>query len=555
MNPESPIPTLDRFSTHAVSNQPPPLADYNAYLTDSVLRNCVARYGAEAFDARLSTYGALVGGELLEHGFEANRHRPELKLFDRYGHRLDEVSFHPSYHALMRTAVEYGVHALSWQSQQPGRQVARAALSYLHHQAEAGTSCPLTMTHAGAAVLRAQSSLDARWMQALCSSTYDPQLKPLADKHGITLGMGMTEKQGGSDVRANTTRAHPLGGDAFALVGHKWFFSAPMCDAFLVLAQEADVGLSCFLLPRVLADGGRNGIRLQRLKDKLGNWANASSEVEFHEAWAQRVGAPGRGVATIIEMVALTRLDCMLGSAAEMRRALVEALHHARHRTSFGKRLVEHALMAHVLADIALESEAATRLALRVAAAIDRADTAPQQAAFARIATGIGKYWICRRAPAVVNEAQECMGGAGYIEDSIMARLYREAPLNSIWEGCGNIQCLDVLRALAREPECASALLAELTKAHGQHAAFDAALFEVQGLLQAASATLEFRARWLVERLALLLQAQLLLCDAEPAVADLFCRSRLAGDSGRALGTLPAQAAVRSILADAFPEV
>ena len=542
-----------QFITHEVSNQPPPLQGYNAYATDPVLQACVDAHGAAAFGSRLQVYGALVGGELLEHGFEANRHRPELQLFDRYGHRLDEVRFHPSYHALMRTAIAHGVHALSWQSTQRGRHVARAALSFLHHQAEAGTSCPLTMTHAGIAVLRAQPGLDPHWLSALCSDVYEATLAPIRDKRGLTLGMGMTEKQGGSDVRSNSTRAHALGGHAFELVGHKWFFSAPMSDAFLVLAQEDGAGLSCFLLPRVRPDGSRNAIHIQRLKDKLGNWANASSEVEFCGAYAERIGAPGRGVATIIEMVSLTRLDCMLGSAAEMRRAFVEALHHARHRSSFGKRLLAHPLMAHVLADLALESEAATRLALRIAAAIDRAEHDPHEAALARIGTGIGKYWICRRAPAVVNEAQECLGGAGYVEESILARLYREAPLNSIWEGCGNIQCLDVLRALAREPEAGAALIRELSRSSGQQPAYDAALRQVQVLMHAQAGELEFRARWLVERLALLLQAQLLIEHAHPSVARIFCRSRLDGESGRALGTLPVDAPVASLLEHAFP--
>jgi putative acyl-CoA dehydrogenase len=375
-----PVSIAEQFRTHEVSNQPPPLIGYNAYSTDPVLGSCVAALGAGEFEARLRTFGDLAGGELIEHGFQANRHKPQLRLFDRYGHRLDEVEFHPSYHALMRTAIAHGVHALSWQSEANGRHVARAVLSYLHHQAEAGTSCPLTMTHAGIAVLRAEQGLDPAWLRGLCSAEYDPRSLSPADKQGLTLGMGMTEKQGGSDVRANTTRALPIGGGAFELVGHKWFFSAPMSDGFLVLAQEEGAGLSCFLLPRIRPDGSRNAVRIQRLKDKLGNWANASSEVEFCGAFAQRIGASGRGVATIIEMVSLTRLDCMLGSAAEMRRALVEALHHARHRRSFGKRLIEHPLMAHVLADIALESEAATRLSMRIAAAIDRADSDPHEA-------------------------------------------------------------------------------------------------------------------------------------------------------------------------------
>ncbi|MFN3964553.1 MAG: acyl-CoA dehydrogenase family protein [Silanimonas lenta] len=545
------MPSPAEFATHRVFNQPPPLQDFDAYASDPVLRQCVAAGGADGFAVALSAYGRLVGGELIALGEEANRNRPRFEPYDRFGHRIDEVHFHPAYHRLMATAYAHGVHSLSWESEAPGRHVARAALSYLHHQAEAGTSCPLTMTHAGIAVLRREPDLEPYWLARLTSRCYAPELAVPADKPGLGLGMGMTEKQGGSDVRANTTVAHPCGGAEVALVGHKWFFSAPMSDAFLVLAQEA-AGLSCFLLPRVLPDGSRNALRLQRLKDKLGNWANASSEVEFQGAWARRIGEPGRGVATIIEMVALTRLDCMLGSAAEMRRAFIEALHHARHRQAFGRRLVDHALMQQVLADLALESEVATRLAFRIASAIDRAGNDPVEAALARIGTGIGKYWICRRAPAVVNEAQECLGGAGYIEESLLARLYREAPLNSIWEGCGNIQCLDVLRALAREPDAREALLAALGPQRGAHPAYAATLDGLERLLGLPPQELEVRARWLVERLALLWQAALLFEAGAPG-AEAFCRSRLGGEGGRALGTLPAGLPLPGWLDAAFP--
>jgi putative acyl-CoA dehydrogenase len=540
------------FATHAVTNQVPPLSGYDAAETDLALREGVAREGAAWAWDHLANYGRFVGGEGVALGFEANRNKPVLRTHDRYGHRVDEVEFHPSYHALMRHAVEQGVHAFSWRTpERRGAHVVRAALSYLHHQAEAGTSCPLTMTHAAAPVLMRSAPLKAQWFERLQSNAYDGRNLPHGQKAGITLGMGMTEKQGGSDVRSNATRAQALGGDEYELVGHKWFFSAPMSDAFLVLAQ-APGGLSCFLMPRWRPDGSRNAFQLMRLKDKLGNWANASSEVEFVGAWAQRIGEEGRGVATILEMVALTRLDCMLGSAAEMRRALVEAIHHARHRHAFGKCLVEHALMSNVLADLALESEAATAFSLRVARAVDASLHDAREAAFARIATAIGKYWICKRAPAFVNEAQECLGGAGFVEESILPRLYREAPLNSIWEGCGNIQCLDVLRALTREPECRDAVFEELQSA----AMLDATLHaEVQALhrILASSQAMEMGARRLVERLALALQSAVLLRAGNMSVAGTFCRTRLGGERGQAFGTLPSDAPFAMLIDRAWP--
>ena len=418
---------LPSFETHRVDNQPPPFEPRDLWTDDLALREAVAREGASAFASRLAAYGALAGDELYRLGFDANRDRPRLRTHDRHGRRIDTVEFHPAYHRLMEAAKAHGVAGLPWHEPGPGAHVARAALSYLHHQAEAGTSCPLSMTHAAVPVLQREPRL-AHWAAKAAAPHYDPRDIPIADKAGITLGMGMTEKQGGSDVRANTTTATPRG-DAYALVGHKWFFSAPMCDAFLVLAQ-APAGLSCFLMPRRLDDGDRNASRLMRLKDKLGDGSNASSEVEFTGAHAWRVGEEGRGVATIIEMVMLTRLDCMLGSAAEMRMALAQALHHAHHRRAFGKPLVAHALMRNVLADLALEAEAALVFALRVARAVDAAPHDAGEAAFARIATAAGKYWICKRAPAIGNEAQECLGGAGYVEDSILPRLYRQARLN-----------------------------------------------------------------------------------------------------------------------------
>jgi putative acyl-CoA dehydrogenase len=546
---------MQRFETHDVDNQPPEFAPRDLWADDVALREAVAREGGTGFASRIAAYGALAGSELYGLAFDAHRDRPRLRSHDRYGHRIDTVEFHPNYHRLMALAVEHGVAGLSWAEPAPGVHVARAALSYLHHQAEPGTSCPLTMTHAAVPALRREPAL-REWADKVAACRYDPRDVAIAGKAGVTLGMGMTEKQGGSDVRANTTRATreaSLDGDgreAYRLLGHKWFFSAPMSDGFLVLAQ-APGGLTCFLLPRQLPGGGKNAFALMRLKDKLGDWSNASSEVEFRDALAWRVGDEGRGIATILDMVMLTRLDCMAGSAAEMRIALAQAVHHARHRRAFGKRLVEQPLMRNVLADLAIESEAATVLAMRVAGAVDRAPDDPREAAFARVGTAIGKYWTCKRAPAFVNEAQECLGGAGYVEESILPRLYRQAPLNSIWEGSGNIQCLDVLRALARDPETGEALLAELGAARGGHDALDAEVVSL-GKQLGQSAELEAGARFVVERMALALQASLLLRAASP-VADAFCRSRLAGDHGLAFGTLVADVDFGAAIARALP--
>jgi putative acyl-CoA dehydrogenase len=541
-------PALPAFETHEVSNQPPPFVGRNLWADDVALADAVQRECGAAFVGQLARYGVLAGDELYRIGFDANRDRPRLRTHDAQGHRIDTVEFHPAYHRLMAAAKTHGVAGLSWHDGRPGAHVARAALSYLHHQAEAGTSCPLTMTHAAVAVLRQAPSL-ADWADKAAAPHYDPRDVPIADKAGITLGMGMTEKQGGSDVRSNTTRAEPQADGSYALVGHKWFFSAPMSDGFLVLAQ-APGGLSCFLMPRRLADGNRNAFHLMRLKDKLGDWSNASSEVELCGALAQRVGEEGRGVATIIGMVMMTRLDCMLGAAAEMRMALAQALHHTRHRNSFGRRLCEHALMANVLADLAIESEAATVFAMRVARAVDQAGNDPQQAAFARITTAVGKYWVCKRAAVFVNEAQECLGGAGYVEESMLPRLYRQAPLNSIWEGSGNIQCLDVLRALSREPQAMQALDAELDAAAGVDAIYDAALRVLR--TQLAATPEQAQARRITERLALVLQAAVLLHARSPN-ASVFIRSRLGAEHGMAFGTLSADVDFGAVLSRALP--
>ena len=537
------------FDTHEVTNQPPPFAPCDLWAGDIALREAVEREGGNAFAPRLAAYGALAGGELLRLADEAHRDRPRLRTHDRFGHRIDRVEFNAAYHAVMETAIAHGVAGLSWHEPKPGSHVARAALGFLHYQAEPGSSCPLTMTHAAVPVLRREPAL-GEWAGRAIAPHYDGRDVPMAEKRGVTVGMGMTEKQGGSDVRSNTTRATPLAGEGeYALVGHKWFFSAPMSDGFLVLAQ-APGGLTCFLLPRWRPEGSKNALRLMRLKDKLGDWSNASSEVEFTGAWARRIGDEGRGIATILEMVMLTRLDCMLGSAGLMRMALAQAMHHARHRMAFGKSLVEQPLMRNVLADLALESEAATAFALRVAGAVDRAAIDPREAAFARIATAIGKFRICKRAPGFANEAQECLGGAGYIEESLLPRLYRQAPLNSIWEGSGNIQCLDVLRALAKDPETRDALLAELRSAARIDPAFDAALAAGEAAL--STGTDEAGARALVERLALLLQAAILLRAGHPLARD-WCASRLGGARGDGYGTLAAGIDLDTAIARIFP--
>ncbi len=461
---------LNQFAeTHEVTNQPPPLDGANLYRIDVPLQEWSSRFGAGWAQPRIDAYGALAGGPLMAAGFLANQHKPEFASHDRYGHRIDLVEFHPAYHQLMSAAIEHGIPSLPWTYPQPGAHVARAAMSYLHTQADPGSGCPLTMTFASVPALRLQPDLAEIWLPKVLSTEYDPRNVGIAHKNGATIGMAMTEKQGGTDVRANTTRAFPVGaggpGQAYELVGHKWFCSAPMCDAFLTLAQT-DKGLSCFLLPRHRPDDTRNEFYIQRLKNKLGNWSNASSEVEFRGALAWMIGEEGRGVPTIIEMVAMTRFDCMIGSSALMRQALTQATHHCAHRAVSGRLLAEQPLMQNVLADLALESEAALALTLRMGRALDHQDD-DHEKRFVRLVTAVGKYWICKRAPAMINEAAECLGGAGYVEDSILPRLYREAPVNSTWEGSGNVQCLDVLRTLSKEPGALDALFDELGDGHG----------------------------------------------------------------------------------------
>jgi len=558
---EREMPTADRpvapdAATHEVFNQPPPLEGYNAYAADTALREALHREGGGWGEQRLQRFGEIAGGELLEVGRQANENPPRLRAFDRYGHRIDEVEFHPAYHRCMGIAKEHGLHSLAWTAQREGAQVVRSALIYLHNQFEAGSMCPITMTHASVPALRHQSDVAEAWLPKILADVYDPACRPAPEKAGLTVGMGMTEKQGGSDVRANTTRARPLGrggpGGEYTLVGHKWFFSAPMCDAFLVLAHT-ERGLSCFLLPKWRPDGTRNPIQIQRLKDKLGDRSNASSEVEFRGAFGWMLGEAGRGVPTILEMVAQTRLDCMLGSSGLMRQALVQALHHCRHREAFGKRLLDQPLMGNVLADLALESEAAMALSMRTARAFEEAARGEEHGTLlARIMTPVGKYWICRRTPVQVNEAQECLGGAGYVEDHMMPRLYRQAPLNSIWEGSGNVQCLDMLRAMQRSPECVEALLAELRSVAGENPHYDAHLREVRAML-GERGELQARARRLVEKTALALQASVLIRSGNAALSDAFCAARLGGDAGLALGTLPPGSGLDAIVERAAP--
>ncbi|MBD0736967.1 acyl-CoA dehydrogenase family protein [Streptomyces sp. CBMA29] len=548
--------------THTVTNQAPPLVGHDVYSTDSALVEAVARHadpaGLAEITDELSTLGKAAGSAQAQRwGEEANTYSPVLRTHDRYGNRIDEVDFHPSYHRLLGHAVTAGLTD-AWS--RPDGHLRRAAGFLVWSQVDAGHGCPVSMTHAAVPALRTDPALAAEWEPRLGSRVYDPRLVAGGEKPGALFGMGMTEKQGGSDVRANTTHAEPLAEDgAYALTGHKWFCSAPMSDGFLVLAQasasaasgaSAKDGLTCFLLPRVLPDGTRNVFAIQRLKDKLGNRSNASSEVEFSGTWARRVGEEGRGVATIIEMVAATRLDCALGSAALMRQAVAQAVHHATYRNAFGGPLVDKPLMRNVLADLALESEAATTTALRLAAACD-ADT-EQERHFRRLAVAVTKFWVTKRCPVVAAEALECLGGNGYVEESGMPRIFRESPLNSVWEGSGNVQALDVLRVLQREPLALNAFLAELGLARGADHRLDGAVKDLLGELADLDGV-ETRARRIVERMALVLQGTLLVRFAPPEVADAFCASRLGHDWGATFGTLPHTLDLSSIVDRARP--
>ncbi|MGW0226963.1 acyl-CoA dehydrogenase family protein [Actinopolymorpha singaporensis] len=545
-----------RFATHAVSNQPPPLAPHDALAADRALGEALTRWGRPGLAAaggRLAEIGALAGSEQArEWAFDAHRHAPRLVTHDRYGERADEVEFHPSWHHLLGRAVGWGLHGAAWTSGEATPHLARAAGFYLWSQAEAGHGCPVSMTYAAVPALRAEDSLSAAWTPKLSSTAYDPGLRPVAGKRGALAGMAMTEKQGGSDVRSNTTRADPRGADGeYVLTGHKWFCSAPMSDVFLVLAQ-APGGLTCFVLPRVLPDGTRNAVRLVRLKDKLGNRSNASAEVEFEGALATRLGPEGRGVATILAMVNATRLDCVLGSAALMRRAVGEAIWHATHRWAFGRSLADQPAMANVLADLALEQEAATTLAMRLAAATDAAATDPGERALLRIALPAAKYYVCKRAPAVAAEALECLGGNGYVEESGMPMLFRESPLNSIWEGAGSVQALDVLRALSREPDALTAWLGEIAPARGADPRLDHAVDDLLTSLADLSEP-EYAARRLAERIAVVFQGALLVRYAPAEAADAFCASRLGPGGCATFGTLPRGTDAAAVVERAAP--
>ncbi|HEV3001347.1 MAG TPA: acyl-CoA dehydrogenase family protein [Solirubrobacteraceae bacterium] len=536
-------------------NQPPPREGLDEYATNAPLVEAVERHDAGWADERLRTAGRLVGEAAFQRwSADADRHPPVLVTHDRAGRRIDEVEYHPSYHAVIGRAVEHGAHSLAWTDPRPGAHVARAAMFMLFAQVEPGHACPTSMTHSAVPALRAEPGLAAEWEPRLTSTRYDPVLAPPQDKAGALCGMAMTEKQGGSDLRQTTTAARPVdaGAGEYELTGHKWFCSAPMCDLFLTLART-DEGISCFALPRVLPDGTRNGFRVERLKDKLGNRSNASSEVVFEAARARLVGEPGRGIPTIIEMVSHARLDCILGTTAGMRHAVAEAAWYAAHRVAFGRRLAEQPLMENVLADLCLEAEAATAVSLRLARAYD-ADADDRERAFRRLATAVSKYWVCKRGPRHAFEAMECLGGNGYVETFPVARRYREQPITSIWEGSGNVICLDVLRALVREPHTLDALLAELDESAGADRRLDAYVDALRAELRDGN-ELERRARRLTERMALALQASLLVRHAPRAVADAFCAARLDGAGGAEYGTLPAGASARAIVARHAPEV
>jgi len=558
--PEASAPfTGDRYLavTHEVTNQPPALENYNLFEQDQALQEAAIREGAAHAVDSLRAFGDLAGAAAtIDLGFRANSNKPVFNTHDRFGHRIDEVDFHPSYHELMRIALENGLHSSPWTDPGAGANVSRAARYYMHSQVEAAHCCPVTMTFAAIPSIRKQPELAKEWGPKILANSYDPRNVPHTEKSSVTIGMAMTEKQGGSDVRANSTLAYPVGsegpGQAYELVGHKWFVSAPMCDAFLVLAQTPG-GLSCFLMPRWRPDGSKNPWQVQRLKNKMGNVANASSEAELRGALAWMVGEEGRGVPTIIEMVAMTRFDCMIGSSAGMRQAVAQATHHCRHRSAFGKRLIDQPLMQNVLADLALESEAALAYTMRIARALDSQDQEHERL-LARLATPVGKYWICKRTPNHAYEAMECIGGSGVMEDCIMPRLFRESPVNAIWEGSGNVQCLDTLRAMQKEPDTLDAFFREAAEAKGADARFDHFLAELQNDFAEIS-DFQYRARNLVDRMALAMQASLLIRNAPSAVADAFCASRLESNGGMNYGNLPSGTDAEAIIKRATPVV
>lgn len=530
---------LDRYgyATHEVLNQPPPLSDYDAYATDATLRAIVRAFGAGWAETRLGQAGATVGSTRVQMlARQANRFPPELRTHDRFGNRVDEIDFHPAWHELMALCMGQETHSLAWTDPRPGAQVARGALAYLWNQGESGIMCPILMTYASVPTLRSDPAIVRQWEDKALSTRYDPRPIPAAVKTGITVGMAMTEKQGGSDLRQTQSRAE-RDGDLWRLVGHKWFFSVPHSDVFIALART-DAGVSCFLVPGWLPDGSRNRVMVQRLKDKAGNRSNASSEVELRGAYASLIGGEGHGIRQAVGMGHLTRLECAISSAALMRQAVAQAAHHTQYRRAFQKTLIDQPIMTNVVADLHLETAAAAWLAFRVAAAFD-AQAESSERLLARIGAPIAKYWICKRVVPVVAEALECHGGNGFIEDHVMARLYREAPLNGIWEGAGNIMCLDVLRSIQREPDCVPALLDEIGQGRGHDGRLDAAIDRLASDL-ADPARHEGQARRLVERIAVTLSASLLVRHAPGALADAFVASRLDTGWTGALGTLDA---------------
>jgi len=549
-----------QHATHTVFNQSTPLENVNLYEIDLPLQEAVRREGAGWAEDRIRALGEICGApEIQLAGRDANEFPPRLKAFDRFGNRVDEVEFHPAWHQLMSLGIEHDLHALPWREPGIGANVARAALFTQLTQVEAGVGCPISMTFSVIPSLRNQPEVAAEWEPRFTSLEYDGKLMPPDQKPGCLAGMAMTEKQGGSDVRANTTRAVALNGGGpgaeYEITGHKWFCSAPMCDAFLVLAQT-DAGVSCFLMPRFTPDGELNRFHIQRLKDKLGNKSNASSEVEFRGAWARMIGEDGRGIRTIIEMVSHTRLDCAIGSAAGMRNVVARSIHHTQGRSAFGKRLVDQPLMQNVLADLAIESEAATAAVMRLARAYDEAAAGDEGAALLqRLATPVLKYSICKRAPWHAVEALECFGGNGYAEESGMPRIFRESPLMSIWEGSGNVQCLDALRAMVKSPASFEAFFSEVGEAAGSDARLDSFVENLQEQITGDPETLEVRARRVVEGMGLAFQASMLVRHGDPAVADAYCASRLAGDWGDAFGTLPAGTDFKTIVDRSAPPV
>lgn len=542
--------------THPVENVPPPLENFDSWLEDEALREAVRTFGGRWGEAGLARFGLDCGSaERIEWGRQANENPPRLHTHDSRGHRVDEIEYHPAYHSLMTVAKENLLHSLPWVDERPGAHVVRAAMLYLQTQVEAGHGCPVVMTFACVPTLRKQPDVAAQWLPKVTCSIYDPANRVDSQKVGLTIGMAMTEKQGGSDVRANSTRAYPIGqggpGKEYELVGHKFFVSAPMSDGFLMLAYT-EQGLSCFLVPRWRPDGTKNPIQINQLKSKMGNVSNASCETELRGAFGWMVGEEGRGIANILEMVSLTRFDCAIASAAGMRQAVAQALHHCSHRSAFGAKLVHQPLMQNVLADLALEAEAATWLGLRLAHALDRAANDETEGLLLRIGTAVGKYWNCKRAPGHAYEAMECIGGSGFMETTIMPRLYREAPVNAIWEGSGNVQCLDVLRAIGRAPETLDVFLQEVERAAGRNAHFDRHLQALKNgckELEAASCG----ARALVEKMALAWQAALLIRYARAEVSDAFCKARLGGASGHLYGMLPRDADCPAIMQRAWP--